>query len=219
MFGIRDVYASILSIPTIFAMGFSFMYCSGKILYFGSQSKIFPTQCAYRRASNGSALISFAISAIMGFLVCLLIHFVKRWNLRYLLTNCALLCSYSVYLIQCIGYVYLQQKFENLPRSYLSPTGRIGAVISIVVWILCGISIVVFQKDDSAAIVIFCIYGALLSALYFGFVRHYQTVSKTEGKILFKVHVVNCKQCRFLLFFVVIASWSVPFNLMFFLIK
>jgi hypothetical protein len=80
-----------------------------------------------------------------------------------------------------------------IPRAYKSPFGMVGAVVSLLVWILCGISILGFQHDDGAAFIGFFGLISLLSMYYYFVGRHHQTFSEDERKALMPAHVINCK--------------------------
>ena len=196
IFGMSAARASALSLLPVVAMGVGLLNCAGTIMYYASLSKLLPTRLSLRSEDTGSPYVSLGTAAFLGFCVCLLVHFTDRWHSRAVLFNFTMLCSFVVHIISSIGYVYLQLKFQDFPREYRSPVGIAGAGVSISIWVLCVLSVAAFQRDYCAALVVFLVYCATVSALYVTLVARQQRVSEVETILFFKAHVINCKFLR-----------------------
>lgn len=191
MFKISSQYATILSIPATYATAFGFIFSYGQLMRAMSESKLLPSVFNKTLPGSGTPYVALIVGSVLGYVICIVMYFNA-----YLLANIFNICIFSAfvaYISQCLGYLYLQTKFSNLQRDFRSPLGVAGAVVSLLVWVLCVVGQVAFLGDNQFALIVLVSLIALLTAYYFGYAKARQTFSEEERKILFVAHVINCK--------------------------
>jgi amino acid transporter len=141
--------------------------------------------------SSGTPYIAILVGTAMSYAICLLAHFIPI--LEKTLMNVCILWSFLTHASQCIGFVKMRTRFQNLNRSFSSPLGVTGAYYALFIYIFGSISLIGFQDDNFLALIILVVVGIVLSLYYFGYAISRQTFSEQERKIMFVAHVINCE--------------------------
>jgi len=195
MFNTTDKIATLLSIPATYATAFGFIYAYGKLMVAMADSKLLPELFQRRLPSTGAPYLALITGSTLGYGICLIVYYYPYFGQQ--LFNVCILCAFSAYSAQCIGYIQLNTKFKNLKREFRSPLGIYGAVYSMIVFLLAAISVIGFQQDQHFAVLMVLIMCAVFSIYYFSYAKYRQTFSEEERKVLFVVHVINCEsQCH-----------------------
>lgn len=198
MFGLSNTNIDVntlviaLSFPATYATAFGFIFAYGKLLSSLATSKLLPTFLGLLTTSPNSHPVPYAAmitGSLLGYSICLLVYFIPLVK-THLFSIC-ILSGFLAYISQCIGYIFLQYKYQGIKRKTKSPLGLFGAVYAISVFTLGVVSIIGFQKDDQIAFISFVSMVAAMSVYYFTVSKFTQTFSKDEQKILFVAHVVN----------------------------
>jgi len=191
MFNTTDKIATLLSIPATYATAFGFIYAYGKLIVAMAGSKLLPKIFYRRWQATGAPYIALITGSTLGYGICLVVYYYPYLGKH--LFNVCILCAFSAYSAQCIGYIQLNTKFKNLKREFHSPLGIYGAVYSLLVFLLAAISVIGFQDDQNFAVFMVLIMCSVFSVYYYFYAKYRQTFSEEERKVLFVAHVVNCK--------------------------
>jgi ethanolamine permease len=191
MFGLSDSHALILSLPATYATAYGFMLPSGKLLYSLASSKLLPEPLKWTTSFSGTPYVALIFGSILGYLICIVVYFNPILN-AYIFNIC-ILSSFLGYISQCIGFIAMQTKFQNIKREFHSPLGISGAVYALLVFGLCVLSVIAFQSDQFALVCVAAIQS-VLAAYYFGYAKSHQTFSPEESKVMFVAHVITHNQ-------------------------
>ncbi len=156
-----------------------------------SASKLLPEMFSWKFGPSQSPYMSLICGSCLGYLLCLLMYFVPFVSLH--LYDICILSAFVAYSSQCVGYMFMQTRYENIHRDFRSPLGRGGAVFSLLVWLLCILSVAAFAEDNQFALIAFVCVGGVLTVYYFIYAKSRQTFSEEEKKVLFVAHVINCE--------------------------
>lgn len=140
-----------------------------------------------------SPVLSLLIGSWTSFAICVLVYVYPLLGKN--LFNICMLCSFSEYAVQSLGYLALNYKHSTLPRVFRSPLGVFGAYYVIAVSLLAVISIVFFQNDNGYAIIVVLFLVFIYSIYYHLVAKNTQTLSDSEKsvKVLFSVHASEDK--------------------------
>ena len=175
---ISQTWATVLSIPAVYATAWGFMYPASKLIFALSESnlihKVFKLTSKERKTQY-TAIIFVSVTCL---LICVLFYQYKVISL-YLFNFCILSAS-SVYMSQCLGYiVFRQMKLKEKPE-FTSPFGIVGAAYAFVIFLFIAISVIGYQKDDHYAFYAFMCMVMVFSLYYFAFAIDGQKFSDDE---------------------------------------
>lgn len=182
--------ASLLSIPATYSTVFGFMFISSRVVLSMAESHLLPKllMSKFREDTPAAALL---FNTCLSYLICTLMYSFPV--LKQVLSDVCLLMGFVAYCSQCFGFLQLQSKFKNLPRDFISPFGRFGAIFAMLVWTLGLLSLVVLQLNSLLTVLIFAGFIFAFSMYYYSYAKKQQIFSEQEQKILFVAHVINCK--------------------------
>jgi amino acid transporter len=189
MFKISSTNALILSLPATYATAFGFIFPYGKLLQALSSSRLLPRPFSWVTKEHHQPYFSLIAGSVLGYAISLLAYY--RPDISSKLFNICILAGFTCYIAQCLGYIALQTKFQNLKRDFHSPLGIAGAVYAIIVFSIAMISVIAFQNDGQFAFITFVCLVTLLTVYYYAYAKKKQTFSKDEQKILFVAHVIT----------------------------
>jgi len=135
--------------------------------------------------------VALMVGSIIGYVICVVVYFNPIVGGQ--IFNVCMLSSFLGYISQCVGFIAMQTKFQNIKREFHSPFGIFGAVYAMLVFSLCVLSVVAFQTDQYALICIVSLQ-IVLAMYYFGYAKFRQTFSPEESKIMFVAHVITHNQ-------------------------
>lgn len=179
----------ILSIPATFATAFGFVFAYAKMISAMATSKLWPKIFGKQSKETGAPYAGIIFGSFLSYLTCLASYYNKPF--AQALFNVCMLSGFVAYTSQCVGYIFLQTRYSNLPREFRSPFGIAGAVFALCVFVLGIICVIFFQNDNHIAISIYAGIIGVISIYYFAWAMKRQTISEQERKVLFVAHVVN----------------------------
>ncbi len=182
LFQISRNMAVVLSIPATFATAFGFIFSYGKMLGAMAESKLLPSLMQRRDSHTNQPHAAIIAGSVLGYLICILVYFIPVVS-DYLFNIC-ILSAFFVYITQCVGFIHLRIIFHHLPREFWSPVGIPGAVVSILIWLLGIISVIGFQEDN-VAIVVIVVVSVLFSVYYIAVAQRRQILSKDELAVMY----------------------------------
>ncbi|KAH9141590.1 hypothetical protein AeRB84_014246 [Aphanomyces euteiches] len=197
LFNLRRLPALWLSIPAAYSASPGFLLAGGNIVTALAESKLFPFQLSMRHHKIGTPINALALVALLSFGMCFLM--MVHENADNVLYTSSIFFASLAYTSQCVGYVFLKRRYRNMERTFQSPFDVYGPAFSIVVFIICAISIVGFQPDAEATGPAILGLFVVLSLYYHLYAKHNQTFSEDERKILFFAHIAkhnNAKRHR-----------------------
>ena len=186
-------YATILSIPATFATAFGFIMMYGKIITAMAKSELIVASSYFKVQYSKTCVPygSLVFGSLLSYSVCLVSFWYK--DLTLIIFNTCILAGFCSYSLQCICYIFLKTKYSNIDRSFLSPFGVYGGLLSLCIWILDIVSIAGFQNDDHKALIAICVLYGLFTVWYFIYAKHHQSFSDEEKEIFFKLYIINRK--------------------------
>ena len=131
--------ASALSLPATYATAFGFIYSYGKLIVSMSESKLLPRFLRRRYSKTSSPYWALITGSVIGLCLLILIH--NEPSIGSKLFNVCILSAFTAYSAQCVGYIQMHTKYDNIPREFRSPLGIYGAVYSLIVWVIAAVSI------------------------------------------------------------------------------
>jgi len=191
MFDISDTNALILSLPATYATAYGFMLPTGKLLYSLASSKLLPEPLQWTTPFSGTPYVALIVGSTIGYLICIMVYFNPLFGGQ--IFSICILSSFLGYISQCVGYIAMQTKFQNIKREFHSPLGIYGAVYAMLFFGLCVLSVIVFQTNQYALICIAALQ-LVLGMYYFGYAKGRQTFSPEKSKIMFVAHVITHNQ-------------------------
>ncbi|KDO24831.1 hypothetical protein SPRG_09664 [Saprolegnia parasitica CBS 223.65] len=186
--------AMMLSIPATFATIFGFVLAYSNILAAMASSHLLPVVLTRQLGWSHTHPIATLLGSLLGFGMCFLVR--EFETLRDELFNIGMVLAFAAYAAQCVGYMYLKQRFAHLPRAFRSPLGVYGAFLSLTIWLVNIVSVLAFQ--DHVAYKLQVLAGLLLlqSIYYHMYAKHKQQMSEDERKVLFFAHVANANDAK-----------------------
>lgn len=191
-FKMTERFATILSLPMLFATGYGFMFAAGQqvsaMASSGLYIKLLSQSFGYRKVPC-FALIFAAFSATVIMVICLL---AIRTNLVLVYNVCAL-GSFIVYISMFVSYLVFSKRYEALQRNFINPFGKGSAIYGCVVFVIGIISVLGFQNDFGAAFIAFFVYVFVMIVYYYLVSKGRQCYSKEEQSILLAAYIINSK--------------------------
>jgi len=192
IFNCSDRTATLISLPAQLGTIFGFMFAYGKLISSLADSKLFPIVLSRKFQSTEFPYAALLFGSIIGYFLCIVAFFFPV-HLDTLFHVC-MLSQYSTFIGQCIAYIFFKVRLGSIECSFKNPLGVWGAAYSIIIFLLCMISLGVLQDDQYTALTVFLVLYALLSVYYFTFVKSRQRFSAEEEKHMLTAHVINFNQ-------------------------
>jgi len=142
--GFRAIYggsaAKLLSLIAVVGLIASFhtiIFAFGRQIYSLSRAGYFPHWLSVTHGRHKVPHVALITGAVMGFVLMLVIYFWKGGDSGAIiggtLLNMAVFGAMISYFMQALSYIILKNNFPNIERPYVSPLGRLGALITIVI--------------------------------------------------------------------------------------
>ena len=191
MFGISDSAATWFSIPLMLGSAQAGVFYYGRQLRSMGKSGLINPIFGYELPGRNTPAVALITGSALGFGAACLSYYYDSAN-GSVLAQLGVLAALVSYMFQLVAFCRFRYAFHSVRKEFINPLGVAGAVFSFVVFLLCFISLVVFETNWGAIGMLFG-FAAVGSAYYFAVVRHRQYFSTEEQKILFCVHVVKSK--------------------------
>ncbi|DAZ99482.1 TPA: hypothetical protein N0F65_001667 [Lagenidium giganteum] len=189
MFGLSDKAATVFTIPATFATAFGFVWSYGKIISAMALSRLLPQSWATMTQHNTPSHAIIA-GSVLSYLFC--VGFYIKPSVNDYLFNICMLCAFTIYTAQCLGYIVLRMRKSGLDKGeFCNPFGYYGAVFSISTWVLGIVSIAGFQGNGGVEVFTFLGLLFCFSFIYAAYAKPRQTFSAQERKFLLVAYIVK----------------------------
>ncbi|MGQ0656911.1 MAG: amino acid permease [Chromatiales bacterium] len=142
--GFRAIYgreaANLLSLIAVVGLIASFhtiIFAFGRQIYSLSRAGYFPHWLSITHGRHKVPHVALITGAVMGFVLMLVIYYWKGAESGAIiggtLLNMAVFGAMISYFMQALAYILLKNNFPNIERPYVSPLGRIGALVTLII--------------------------------------------------------------------------------------
>ncbi len=170
---------AVLALAGLVASFHTIIYAYGRQIYSLSRAGYFPVWLSKTHGQRQTPQRALITGAVMGYAAALAIHFSPRESpVGAVLLNMAVFGAVLAYVMQMASFLQLRSRFAQLPRPYLSPLGRPGAWIAMV---LAALTLgALFANVDYRK----GVYGALawfaVGVAWFAFVARHRLILSPE---------------------------------------
>jgi ethanolamine permease len=165
------------------------MLAYGKLIAAMADSRLFPKKLSYRLPTNKVPVVAMVAGSLIG----IVIYAVCLENPKTMKVWPGIIAIFAclTYCIQLFGYIVVRTKLGRLERRFRSPFGVVGALYSMIIFIICAISLLVLHNSSSYNLVVGVGAFALVTAYYYVFGYKNQVFSVEEQLLLMPAHVEN----------------------------
>jgi ethanolamine permease len=178
--------------PMVTASIIGFTFAFGKLICAMADSRLFPPILGWRSA-DGQPIIGCLAGLSLACALALICYYEKKSV--YVLQNMFLLCEFTFWIVQSVGFAVLRLRMTDLEREFRSPLGLAGAAYAVAVFLLGIVSILGFQDGNSGPIIGFIVYAAACSLYYWLYAAARQRFSEDEKSLLFGAHIRISQYC------------------------
>ncbi|CAK4647198.1 unnamed protein product [Aphanomyces euteiches] len=182
-FNMTEATSTLLSLPAGMSSSPTFALAASNILVAMAQSKLVPSQLAttnarFKRHANALLVVLVVSSGLC---------FCHLYNARLdtVVYNMGMIFGFLAHMAHCLGFIYLRWNHRHIKRLFVSPVGIPGAIFAIVAFALSLVSILFFQDDGYASLLVCVVVLAALSIYYVVYAKHRQVFSADENSLLF----------------------------------
>lgn len=175
---------TLVAVIGLIASFHTIIYAFGRQIYSLSRAGYFPVFLSVTHSSRKTPYTALITGSIIGFLVLMFARFLAGAEQSGIfiggaLLNMAVFSAMLSYVLQSVSFLLLRIKRADMERPYVSPLGKAGAWVTIIIALVT----IYFQlQDGSYRIAVFSAIGYLLAGLiYFGIQgRHHLILSPEE---------------------------------------
>lgn len=170
---------AVLALAGLIASFHTIIYAYGRQIYSLSRAGYFPVWLSKTHGQRQTPQRALIAGAVMGYVAALAIHFSPRESpVGAVLLNMAVFGAVLAYVMQMASFLRLRKRFSQLPRPYLSPLGKPGAWLAM---LLATITLgALFANVDYRK----GVYGALgwfaVGLAWFAFVARHKLILSPE---------------------------------------
>lgn len=200
MFG-RPGYSTpaltLLYMPAVFASGFGLIFAYGRQMFAMSRSGFLPQFLSLTWKKRGTPWASLLTGSIGGFVVCM----VARWAFDFVeastvVYNAMLICALINYCFQLVSFIILRRRYGVLKREYTSPYGEVGAVFSMLVFILTFIALIGWGQLIWQAFLTAGVFISLGLIYYVVYARKHLCLSPEEQFAMFVIFAIDFNRLK-----------------------
>lgn len=186
--------AMLLTLPGAYGTAFGFQFAAGKLLASMSQSQALPAVCGQTHGVHHTPVIGLIATSSASLSLLFLLRYAESSQIAVVFSVC-MLGSCFVYV--CVAYSFLicADRYSNLPRLFVSPLGKYGAVFAIAVFALMMVSLAFFQADY-ATLIVFVVIMCLAAGYYQCYAKTVEFFSKEEIDTFMKAYIINANLRR-----------------------
>eukprot|EP00599_Poterioochromonas_sp_BG-1_P003192 CAMPEP_0173133276 /NCGR_PEP_ID=MMETSP1105-20130129/633_1 /TAXON_ID=2985 /ORGANISM="Ochromonas sp., Strain BG-1" /LENGTH=397 /DNA_ID=CAMNT_0014044919 /DNA_START=630 /DNA_END=1823 /DNA_ORIENTATION=+ len=192
IFSISHSHANFLGIPFLFSTNFTFFYCLGKQASSMASSGLLPKLLVTELPILKTPYIALISVTIICFVLNIFLYYFEEQLLKRYNFVCAL-STYIVFICFFVAYIQFARNYTSLQRSVRSPFGVVGAVVGVLIFLLCGISVVAFQSEGYVELVFLALVSVLVIVVYV-WVLGAQEFSEEEKNELFKAYLITANR-------------------------
>ena len=185
-----DSLTAILTFPASWANVISYLIPTGALLLSFGKTNLLPSFFCLNH--NEQEQRGMLIASILAFLVCVVMQFSPGFNWL------GLVVLMSAFSNVCILLCYISMKYncETLERGFTNPTGLVGAVLTIFMFLFLGFASAIYMPGNIAAVVTFVAMMGVFSLYYYLYAASKQTLCAEEDKVFMMLHVSNYNRNR-----------------------
>lgn len=173
---------SLAAVAGLIASFHAIIYAYGRNIYSLSRAGYFPTWMSRTHKTRKTPHVALIVGAVAGFLVALSIEYGQAFfgevPVGGVLLNMAVFGAVIAYIFQMAAYLRIKS-IEGLERPYVSPLGRTGAAIALVIASITLVCLFV-NPDYRPGIYGVAIWYALSVAYFAFYARHRMILSPEE---------------------------------------
>jgi ethanolamine permease len=185
-----------LSFPAVYATAFGFMYVCTRQVYAMSDSYLLPAALSQALTSTGEPYLAVIVVSCL----CFVSQFACRHSdhIANAFFGVCVMSSYITYMSSFASFIAFRLFYHELVvnSSSRSPLGLTGAIIGMLIFLLCFASAVGLQETSVLSITIFLGIIAVSTVYYFVFSIHTQRFSDQEKATMLVAHVIKGTSIR-----------------------
>jgi ethanolamine permease len=184
-----------VSMPSICTTSFGFIWAYTKMIRALGESSFLPRIVVTKHA-DVQKRIEYCAPLLLGAVPCFVLNILMEfYKITDILLILGLLFAIVAYCAQCAGYLFLSTGgvLSVMPNSWHK---RVGAVFSILIWMVMMVGILGYQDKDHIVLAAFLLTVFAVTCYYYGYGKMRQTLSTEEKKYLYAMHLLNCKELK-----------------------
>jgi ethanolamine permease len=173
--------ASLLGLVAVAGLVASFhtiIFAYGRNIFSLSRAGYYPHALSVTDSNRQTPHVALIVGAVLGWIAAYVIYKKGDTQVGASLLYMAVFGAVISYLMQCISFILLRQKYPNMPRPYRSPVGVPGAVVAALV-ALASLGAILKNSDYRPGV-----YGValvyLVALAYFGIAGRHKLVLSPE---------------------------------------
>lgn len=149
-------FLAILAMPGTFSTSFGFMFAYGRQLKAMARSGLLPGYLGQAWGAESVPLTALLTGSIIGCSVLLFLWLLVPKAIDRLFGLC-MLSSCTVYVAIFASFLIARTRLDTVPRTFVSPFGRVGALYGMSIFGLMAIALAVFQKDNYVSVIVYVV--------------------------------------------------------------
>jgi ethanolamine permease len=189
--GYNSAVLRLLIFPGLFASAYGFIFSYSRQIFALSRSALIPKFLSITNKTTGTPTAAMIFGSVIGMVICLGNLAVESSSYRKIIYNCMLIVALLTYIFQLICFILLRLRYPMLSRGYRSPVGIAGAVLALIVFILCFIALLGWTAKIWISLIPVTIYLTAGLLYYYFYSSHRLVLSPEESFALYMVYSVN----------------------------
>ena len=161
-------------VPGIFAACFGFVYAYGQHCYAMSRAGFLPRTLSRVWGPNAAPYLAIISASMVGLGICVFARCYNVKDSKIIIYNVMLLAALTNYVILLITFAFLRVGWPDLHRPFRSTVGIPGAVVGIVLFLLCLVAVLGWSPLILESVYIFVAYLVLGFGFLFFMSKRFQ---------------------------------------------
>lgn len=183
-------FLAILAMPGTFSTSFGFMFAYGRQLKAMARSGLLPGYLGQAWGAESVPLTALLTGSIIGCSVLLFLWLLVPKAIDRLFGLC-MLSSCTVYVAIFASFIIARTRLDTVPRTFVSPFGRIGALYGMSIFGLMAIALAVFQKDNYVSVIVYVVAIVCAVVHYALIARKREFLSLEEQAQFMKAYLLH----------------------------
>eukprot|EP01038_Epipyxis_sp_PR26KG_P006282 gene6282-8650_t len=184
--------ANIISFPCILVSTFISIFASGRKIYAMSRSGLLPQFLAITYKDNECPAVAIIFQSTVGFIVLLVSWFLDVNHMNLLFTV-SIILSFTWYIGLMLTFFVFKKKYPTFPRSFTNPFGTASAIIGMIIFTVCLVSLLVFQRDNYVSLACYIVL-LIIFTIYYRLNKKKQYFSPEEQSFFFPIYVIQANK-------------------------
>jgi ethanolamine permease len=183
--GLRDTLGlgggnvlGLIVVAGLIASFHAIIYAYGRNIFSLSRAGYFPTWMSLTHGKRKTPYLALIWGAVVGYGVLIILHFAGDGGFGGVILNMAVFGAVIAYAMQMVSYLALKRNFPDISRPYVSPLGKPGAWVALIISLVTLVALFVnptFRQGVVGVAVWF-----LAGLLYFAFYARLRMVRSPE---------------------------------------